>query len=88
MRVQLCTPQGKDTLHRNVRYAQKHRSSVGFRQQVSQPFGLQKTHPDEHAGGPGWQGAVHHHAVRAHPRKPEHKNAMRYVCALFIIHFV
>jgi len=43
---------------------------------VSQPFGLQETHPDEHAGRPGWQGAIHHNAVRAHPGKPEHKNAM------------
>jgi len=43
---------------------------------VSQPFGVQETHPDEHAGRPRRQGTVHHDAVRAHPGKPEHKDAM------------
>jgi len=46
---------------------------------VSQSFGIQKAHSDEHAGRPRWQGAVHHNAICTHPGKPEHKDAMWYV---------
>jgi len=51
---------------------------------VSQSFGIQKAHSNEHAGRPGWQGAVHHNAIRTHPGKPEHKDAMWYVIIMYL----
>lgn len=72
--------QRKDTLHRNVRYAQKYRSAVGFWQQVPKSISVQKAHSNEHASRSGRQGSVHHHAICSHPGKLEHKDAMWYVC--------
>jgi len=69
----------QDPLYGNVRYAEEHGSAVGVWQQVPESTRVQETHQDEYAGGRWRQSKLHLHAVRLDTRKPQYKDAMRWV---------